>query len=97
MTGEIATMEVKTYQITFSEELEKRIGKNNLIEIGTDPQKAIKSLMDKLGYKVKISRLHEWSRTNKEADIMTQLLVEGEKSYVYTAFYTIRTMIKIGV
>ena len=73
---------MNTYQITFSEQLENRIGKNNFVEIADNPQKAIKQLMEKLGYKVKISRLHAYSYPTREADIMTQLVVE-EKELTY--------------
>ena len=85
------------YTITFSEQLENRIGKNNFVEVADNPQKAIKQLMEKLGYKVKISRFHSWSRYNREADIMTQLVVESERPYVYSAYYIIRTMIKLSI
>lgn len=88
---------MNTYQITFSEQLENRIGKNNFVEVADNPQKAIKQLMEKLGYKVRIYRFHEWSRYNREADIMTQLIVESERPYVYSAYYIIKTMIKISV
>ncbi|MBQ8218317.1 MAG: hypothetical protein IJZ79_03335 [Bacilli bacterium] len=89
---------MNTYKITFNEQLENRIGKNNFIEVAENPQKAIKNLMDKLGYKVKISRIHSYSYPVREADIMTQLVVEGkELTYIYSAYYIIRTMIKLSV
>lgn len=91
----------KEYAISLSKGLYKEMGLEEKVYYskGTDPQKAIKKFFEKLGYKIKINRMHSYSPVFRPADIMTELRVDTKannvKNYNYTAFYTIQKLIEL--
>lgn len=91
---------IRQYKVKFAEYLYKELGlqPETLIATGTDPQKAVKDLMYRLGYKIYIHRVHSYTPVFHSADIMTELVCKDtkrDKEYSYCAYYEIRRLIKL--
>ncbi len=91
---------IRQYKVQFAEYLYLEMGlqPETLIASGTDPQKAVKDLFYKFGYKIYIRRVHSYTPVFHSADIMTELICKDTKrgtEYSYCAYYEIRRLIKI--
>ena len=85
----------KVYEISLSEKLSRRVGKDVLYMEGDNPPKAVKAALEKLGYKVRLRRFHDYSFRPGPADVETKLTTKS--GVVYHAYYTVTVMIQISV
>lgn len=80
----------KEYIITLSKKYADRVGVTTLRETAKDPQKAIKLAFERIGYKIRISRTHDYS-PDPEGDIVARY----NSPTGYDCFYKVKTMIQI--
>lgn len=88
------------YKIYFSEKMYKILGINQgfIYEIDTTPQKAVKKALEKLGYKVYMTRHHSYDSKYEPADIMVECVYYSrlvDKNVTNTSYYYVKRMIKL--
>ena len=80
----------REYHITLSDQLAERVGLQMLSEHAPDPQKAIRLAFGKIGWKIRISRTHDW-QPDPEGDIVARLNAPTG----FDCFYKVKVMIHL--